>query len=248
MGFVKPVGVVALLTMLERLSSRKDLRLLLPLSGEVCEYLHSSGAFDVMRCFADFSGALPSAMTSALLPVRGLVPCTRFRNQNDVERIANDLEELFQGPMSGYGGLLQVFHTVVSELATNVIYHARSDYGYVLGQEYLYGGNRVVEIAVADAGIGVQASLQKNQRHLGSAVSDTEALALAVEEGSSSLQEYGRGYGLYHVACEIRGGAEREMSMRSGTGGLEIRNDRPIARRDALPDYSGTIVNVVIPC
>ncbi len=115
------------------------------------------------------------------------------------------------------------------------------------GWSYPNSSGPVVEIAVADCGIGIRSSLQKNPSH-GMISSDIQAIEMSLREGVSSLRNPHRGYGLHHVTGDVKHNKNREMTVRSGQGILNIRGDGKVTKDYDSPTYSGTIVSVVIPC
>ena len=248
--FIKPVGVVALLAIIERLTKRSDMpqiAIQLPVNAEVQEYLRLAGVFNAMREHVVFEGSQPEEMIARIQPVRPMVPCTHFVREYDIEQLANQMEAEFQTELVGYSSLLQTCQGIFSEIAANVVYHADSDGGYVLAQQYNYSSGPVVEIAVADCGIGIRASLQKNPSH-SMISSDVQAIERSLIEGVSSLRDPHRGYGLHHVTGDVKHSKNREMTIRSGQGILKIRGDGKITKDYDSPVYTGTIVSVIIPC
>ena len=251
-NFIKPVGVVALLATLERLTSQlgkigiSKMTLKLPENLEVQEYLRLSGVFGVMRDLISFGDPQPEDVIPERPPVRPMVPCSHFGSEHDIDQLANQMEECFRTEPV-YGSIFETCHTAFSELATNVVNHAESEGGYVLAQQYNYRSGPKVEIAVADCGIGIQASLQKNHKHT-SVLSDSDAIELAIKEGVSSLEDRHRGYGLYHVTGDVKKNNDREMTIRSGHGTMTLQGNGYIHKTNDLPIYSGTIVSVIVPC
>ena len=248
--FIKPVGVVALLATLERLTKlfkMSSLTFSLPEDPEVQQYLRMAGVFDVMRRLISFSNIQPEDVIPERPPERPMVPCRYFDSESDVEQIANQMEEDFETVLPGRGSILGTCHTAFSELATNVIYHAESGGGYVLAQQYNYSSGPMVEIAVADCGIGIQASLQKNQKY-NHILSDEDAIEEAIKEGVSSLEDSYRGYGLYHVTHDVKGNDNRQLTIRSGCGTMVLQGNGNVRKWKSSPSYSGAILNVTIPC
>lgn len=248
--FIRPVGVVALLAIIERLKKRSDtpkMAMQLPENPDVREYLRLAGVFDAMREHVVFEGRQPEDLIPEIQPVRPMVSCTRFATESDIDSLAAQMETRFQTELVGYASLLQPCHEIFSELASNVVYHADSNGGYVLAQQYDYSPGPVVEIAVADCGIGIRASLQKNPSH-SMISSDVQAIEKSLLEGVSSLQDPYRGYGLHHIAGDLKRNKSREMTIRSGQGILTVRGDGKVTKDYDSPAYLGTIVSVIIPC
>ena len=249
--FIKPVGVVALLATLERLTKQpdaKEMTLKLPEDPGVRAYLRLTAVFDVMRSSVSFRDPQPEDIIPEPLPqLRPMVTCTRFSNESNIDDLADQMEECFRTELAGYGSLVGTCHGIFSELATNVVNHAESAGGYVLAQQYNYQSGPMVEIAVADCGIGIRASLRKNHKNT-LMPSDAEAIELAIQEGVSSLEDNSRGYGLHHVTDDVQKNNDREMVIRSGHGTMNLQGDGTIAKANRSPIYSGTIVNIVVPC
>ena len=248
--FIKPVGVVAFLATLDGLTNQLNVMCLtfkLLESPAVREYLRLSGAFDVMRRLISFDSLQPEDVRPKPPTLGLIVPCEYFGSEDDIEQLANQMEEDFQTVLARHGSLIETCHTAFSEIATNVIYHAETGGGYVLAQQCNYRNGPMVEIAVADCGIGIQASLQKNHKYA-HILSDADAIELATKEGISSLEDRYRGYGLYHVTYDVKSNNAREITIRSGHGTITLKGNGNITKRDNLPFYSGTILNVTIPC
>ena len=249
-NFIKPVGTVALLATIERLMKRPDMpkvTIELPENQNVQSYLRLAGVFAAMREHGVFEGMQPEDLIPEIQPAKPMVTCTRFANEFDIDNLAAQMEDRFQTELVGFASLLQPCHEIFSELASNVVYHADSNGGYVLAQQYDYSSGPVVEIAVADCGIGIRASLQKNPKHRAIS-SDVQAIERSLREGVSSLPDHHRGYGLHHVTGDVRQNKDREMTIRSGQGILTLRGDGKITRDYDSPIYYGTIVSVSIPC
>ena len=248
--FIKPVGVVALLTTLERYrnySGDSPVALRLPEDSAVRDYLVRAGVYDVIRGQGWPIVDLPEVPELVGEGVRQMVPCTRFREEACIETLAAQMEERFHTTFAGLGSLLGTLDTIFSELAMNVVHHAESGSGYVLAQEYKYQSGPIVEIAVADCGIGIRASLEKNP-HNPRFNSDSEAIESATLEGVSSTREDNRGYGLYYVTDDLKRDKSRLMTIRSGTGIITVRGHGTVVKREGEMRYSGTIVSVTIPC
>ena len=248
-SFIRPVGVVALLATVERLAgsdSETPIKITLPANQDVKQYLRLVGVFDAMREYVSIGGRQPEELIPETHAVRPMVKCKRFASEYDIETLSVEMENQFQTAEVGPSTLLHTCHTIFAELATNVVQHAESNHGYVLAQQYNRPSGDEVEIAVADCGIGIRASLQKNPSY-SSHMDDTEAIEKALAEGVSSSTHNHRGYGLYHVFDQVREGTHREMVIRSGTGIVNVRGDGVVLKQHWHQDYAGTIVSVTIP-
>ena len=247
---IGPTGVVALLTVLERVemfSDHPELTIEAPTDQGVSEYLRTVGIFDAMREFIEISAPQPEEWIPERLPATPMIPCTHFTSLEAIEDISSQLAEKFDTQFRGYNSLLQSADMIFSELATNVINHAESEGGYVIAQQYRGTEQTLVEIAIADSGIGIRDSLRRNPNN-SYIKKDTEAIKLALKEGVSSMIDSNRGYGLHHVTEDIKINDTRKMAIRSGTGIITLYGDGRIDEDERLPEFPGTIVEVVIPC
>ena len=248
--FIRPVGVVSFLATMERLAMlpvKHNLCFLLPKSEDVRIYLRQAGVFDAMREYCSFQGEQPEEIIPERPPVRPMVSCTHFRTDSEVEELGAKLEERFRTELFGIASILQPCYEIFSELAMNILYHAESKGGYVLAQRYNYSSGPVIDIAVADCGIGIRASLAKNP-DIAPLNSDPDAISLALEEGVTSLNQSNRGYGLSHVTDRVNTAKDRIMVIRSGHGIMTLQGDGTVRSEVHDVYYPGTIVNVIIPC
>lgn len=205
------------------------------------------GAFDVMREWVEFTDPGPEDLIPYKAPVIPMVPCAHFKTDQDVEDLAIAMEERFATEFIGWAGLLQPCYLIFSELAANVVNHAQSDGGYVLAQQYNFRTGPVVDIAIADCGIGIRESLLQNPDN-GPYQSDCEAIGQALCEGISAIRNTHRGYGLYYVADNVQIAENRSLTIRSGNGILTLRGDGTITIQERQVLCPGTIVNVRVPC
>ena len=136
---------------------------------------------------------------------------------------------------------------VLSELSSNVLDHAQSEYGGVVAtQTYksMRSGTRYLVMSIGDMGIGVRASIGANEKLQDRLDSDGQALGIAVQTGNSRFETGGRGGGLPRVV-EIARRYGGSVALRSGTGALAFNGDSEERRvfdtaapgRHAIADY-----------
>jgi hypothetical protein len=128
----------------------------------------------------------------------------------------------------------------LNEIAQNVADHADARAGAVGIAEVTRGG-RDVEVAIADFGVGIRASLERNPRY--GVLTDLEALKIAVSLGGSGRinPNSPSGLGLYFIQLMLldNGG---ELLMRSGAAELVIG---PVASdSSARAPFNGTLIAV----
>ncbi len=138
---------------------------------------------------------------------------------------------------------------VLSELSSNVLDHAQSDYGGVVAtQTYtsMRSGTRYLVMSIGDMGIGVRASIAKNEKLQGRLESDGQALGIAVQAGNSRFETGGRGGGLPRVV-EIARRYGGSVALRSGTGALAFHGEGEQRRVFEAAPQIGTQLRIMLP-
>lgn len=99
--------------------------------------------------------------------------------------------------------------------------------------------------AVADGGIGIRRSLEKNPEYRSRVPYDWVAIELAMRERVSGTGDSRRGIGLYGVSEDMRI-AGRQLIVHSGVGSLQIDEElQTQAHRTRL--FPGTLAFASIP-
>ena len=178
-----------------------------------------------------------------------VVPVTRFGTETDAntlwETAALSLINSNVEPANVWPEVDGVFE----ELALNAAQHSGSQQGSYGTVEIDVSDDGIVYIiGIADAGIGIPASLRGNLEYA-SIANDEDAISRATELDVTGTMEP-RGAGLHHVIEKVRayGG---ELTIISGEGYLMVRGGQePILGRmvdlGRLP-YQGTTVLVALP-
>lgn len=194
-------------------------QLLVPENTGVAVYLKSAGLFEVLKnegIRVDdrqlFAGPNPQAV----------VPLTRFRSTAEVDNITNQALDALTETNLGAGNLYVLISVTFAELAMNAVQHSDSPIG-ALGiiQIYEEGANRRFVCAVADGGIGILRSLERNPKLKGRVFYDWDAIELATRERISGTGDPTRGIGLYGVADDMRKPSS-QLIIHSGIGMLQI--------------------------
>jgi hypothetical protein len=200
--YIKPLAVVGTVMFIDAMLNRGRTVLVgLPAHMGALNYLLEIGFREMMDQIGQWQWPenVPEEAAKGLRP---MVRLTRFNTTEEVDRIAEEMSEVFVS--EGLAGLLKPCHVVFSELAENVVAHSRAS-GYVLAQRYEYGPGPVIDIAVGDSGVGLRRALWGNLALRSRLVSDKEALRLAMTDGISGIDDPYRGYGLGHVSAELNG-------------------------------------------
>lgn len=216
---------------------------LVPDNMGVCIYLKSLRLFELLQSAGvnvDDRGIYQKDASQVVLPL------TLLETQHDVEDVANGVLDSLSDKKLGASNLHPFVSEVFAELALNAVEHSDSSIrGYGFVQFYKFEqGNRFI-CGVADGGIGIRKSLERNPDLRSRVHYDWSAIELAVRERISGTGEKTRGIGLFGVSEDMRAPG-RHLIIHSGLGSLQISEDQETAaRRTTL--FPGTLVYASIP-
>lgn len=256
-AFIDPYGVVALTLFLNHLpESALPVKLCLPgyspggkvSDNAVVNYLTRMGFWEEVQ--------KPLGVPARLLPARPdwsedkgvLIDITILHGRDAINVMLRKTGEILQNlkfsPI-GRGHVMEV----LSELSSNVLDHAKSDFGGVVATQTYRSrrsGTRYLVMSIGDMGIGVRASIAGNEKLSGRLHSDAQALGVAVQMGNSRFETGGRGGGLPRV-LEIARRYGGSVAIRSGAGALAFRGEDESRRSfDAAPQV-GTQLRIMLP-
>ena len=156
------------------------------------------------------------------------------------------LHDALQEGSLGAANIYPWVSMALAELATNAVQHSESPiaaYGFVQYHESASGPRFMC--GVADGGIGIRRSLEKNPSLRDRISYDWDAIELAVREHISGTLESSRGFGLNWVSEDMRR-TGRRLVIHSGQGVFQITEDMQSgARRASL--FPGTLAYASIP-
>lgn len=113
---------------------------------------------------------------------KGSRPIARFTSQTEVSSVADSLAEAATEAVNISGNDRAAVSTAIREIAQNVIDHAASQVGgFAIAQRSTKRDE--FEIAVADPGIGIAASLRGNPKYAEAVTDDLSAINLALTRG-----------------------------------------------------------------
>ena len=216
-------------------------RLLVPSNMGVCVYLKSLGLFDTLKA----SGVeVDDRGIGARKDQKTILPITAFETTAGASEVTNRAFERLQGASFGAANLTPVVTELFSELALNAAQHSESKIG-AFGCVQFFESSPRFSCTVADGGIGVRASLCRNEALRPRVSYDWDALELAIRERVSGTGDQHRGIGLYGVSEDVRRPG-RSLLLHSGLGSLEITEElESSARRTRL--FPGTLAFLSIP-
>lgn len=245
----RPAGMVGLLAVLEWQSRQRaglPLALIPPPSQTVQDCWQASGLTEALREFCHWPAAAAAPTVPENVPLTPLARCCHFRDASDVERMLSEMEYSFMTALSGYASLLGDVGETFTELITNVIYHADSNGGFALAQYCEYAAGPAIELAVADAGIGIRNSLAKNPDFAG-IDSDCAAIKQAMTDGVTSAGDKYRGFGLGYAAANTQLEPTRSLAIRSGNGTIILSGNGAIQEETSQVAYPGTLISAIMP-
>ena len=220
-----------------------ECRLLVPKNKDVCIYLKSLGLFKTLR---DNGVEVDDVGIDERPDSQLVVPLTRFDDETEVDEITNDAYESLQGSGLGSPNLYPFVGEIFAELAMNAVQHADSSIGAYGVIQFLSSrsGQRFV-CGVADGGIGIRHSLERNPDHKEFIPDDWTAIEYALREQVSGTGDAYRGFGLFGVSEDVRNPGWR-MIIHSGIGSLRTTEElEGASQRTRL--FPGTLAYVSIP-
>jgi hypothetical protein len=170
-------------------------------------------------------------------PPIGFRPCQRFSDHDGSRRVAKEMTDALAESCETDDVARGSLRICLDELAENVIFHADTESGGFMVAQRL---KRVpeFEIGIADMGVGIRTSLQKNPHYVDIA-DDVSAITTALLPRVSSTPERNGGFGLAvsQLLLKANGGT---LSVRSGHGSIQTgTSERRQHRELAVP---GTLV------
>lgn len=158
--------------------------------------------------------------------------CIEMFDDKNIQQVYRRLVEVLVHQPEVETSLLQAMSYCFYEVMDNVLIHSGKTVGIVItnysGEEHL------IQILVADDGMGVWKSLLQNIEYKD--VSEAEALSLCVQDKVSD--GHGMGFGLYSTARLIESAGHR-LIIRSGNHTLSVNGDMTVSVSEP---WEGTIV------
>lgn len=184
----------------------------------------------------------PRAFDPSTRVIAGQVPATRFTNAAEQQATVNRLIEALLSNVSGLSRKeFQAIEWALNEITDNVLNHAQSATGGLVQLSVLERAQRIVEIVVADAGIGIPNSLRSTRP----ALSDLDSLDLAIREGVTRDTAVGQGNGLFGTfqICEKSNG---RLRIDSGHGSLTFDGQSGVHLRNEGVPLEGTVIDAQV--
>ena len=251
-GFVDPYGLCALTLFLNHLPREAlPVKLTIGQAGpgrdSVISYLTRMGFWEETGPLLDVKPADLPVRPAQLQDRNVLLDVTIMRSHDAISVMLRKTGEILQNlgfAVTARGHVLEV----LSELCSNVLLHAQTEYGGIAAMQTYRGrsGERYLVIGIADAGIGVRRSLAANPTLAARLGTDAQALGVAVQPGASRFASGGHGGGLPRV-LEIARRYGGKVALRSGDGALAYNGESDQRRAFDTAILPGTGLRITLP-
>jgi len=167
------------------------------------------------------------------------VPATHFTNATEQQQAVNRIVNAVLGAIPELDRReLSALEWSVNEITDNVLNHAQSNVGGLVQVSTFQRTRKRIEYIVADAGLGIPATLRATHPAL---TSDAEALEQAIREGVTRDKSVGQGNGLFgsYQICSHSNGF---FQVESGYGKLMFTDREGLRISSERIPYEGTMV------
>ena len=167
----------------------------------------------------------------------------RFASAEEIHALVDDfLDEVSRAAVCEEG-VIQGLEWCVNEIMDNVLQHAGTTHGYVMGQ--IHPASQRIALCIYDFGQGIFNSLRGTQHAPENAV---DAITMAVREGVTRDKSVGQGNGMWGLHNIVRSNSGI-LNITSGPGFLGIRGDDTKTSKNVpflSPEYNCTTVDFQI--
>lgn len=171
------------------------------------------------------------------------IPATQYQNPVEQQAAVNRIVNVMLGAIPELERTdFAAFEWAVNELTDNVLVHANSSIGGLIQVSTFAKFRKRVQFVVADAGIGIPASLRGGHPEIRS---DVEALDKAIREGVTRDTSIGQGNGMFG-SYQICSKSEGSFLIDSGHACLKYEPHSGLAIHDQKAPYAGTLVVATI--
>lgn len=171
------------------------------------------------------------------------VAATQYRTGKEQSEAVNRIVNVMLGAVPDLNRSdFSAFEWAVNEITDNVLVHSKSGIGGLVQVSTFVRNRKRVQFVVADAGIGIPASLRPGHAAI---QSDTEALDWAIREGVTRDSAVGQGNGLFG-SFQICSKSKGDFLLDSGYARLQFHSDRGLSIQGQIVPYSGTLVVATI--
>jgi anti-sigma regulatory factor (Ser/Thr protein kinase) len=225
-----PGPMLALCAQIMRLrENRVDAEIVLPENKDLSRLFHNANWAHLLE---------PRRFEPSTFRGHTQVPATTFVTPDDQTRAVNRIVNAILGAIPDISRSdFAALEWSINEVTDNVIVHSQSPFGGLVQVSTFQKHRKVVEYIVADAGLGIPATLREGNPDIRS---DTEALDKAIREGVTRDRSIGQGNGLFgsYQICSHSGGRFR---VESGHAKLTYERETLSIDNERIP-LDGTLV------
>lgn len=241
-NFFRPLGLNLLASFISEILSKEnhpDIFFTPPKEHIVFEYIKNQGFFD---CFEFESDALLHKIGSRVHQERSSTGIRLKRleclNYSYIEGVA---EWLSQNCSMDTNTAFSIFNVTLVEVINNVVQHSESPIGcFVCAQAYPREDRLI--LSILDFGKGFLSSLSQSYPQLRS---NSEAIELAIQEGTTSKGMRNAGRGLW-ILSDFLKECTGHLNIVSGNGFLEQNIHGVITTKNLTFDLCGSCINIDI--
>lgn len=244
-SFIVPYGMVLLTVLLKSLSQKGiKIRLLLPDSSDVTNYLERMSFFAQVESIAEFDRDIQSLRSNLRNPVDSIIEVTKIREEKEVMDVVNSLvDKLIE--KHGFDRVrINRFGNVMSESLQNIPQHSNPDGTPYEGMACVQIYKKFFHFAVGDSGVGICLSLNSNPRIRELNLSEEAALRKVLVEGFSRLDRPGRGGGFSSIRKIVK---DMNGIMVVRSGGFTYFLGRKTEKFYPVSAICGTQIGIRIP-
>jgi hypothetical protein len=229
-SFFGPSGMVPLLAMIADLANRGWTVKVAPPDPHLEDYWRKAGW---LAALMDEDPPEPTSWST-------FVPLARFQNSTQMNVQMNVLMDILAKVSYFEPGVLKAVEWTMNELADNVLVHSGGAVGWL--QIVARPNQHRMDLVVADTGLGIRRTIREGFPEV---VTDTEALRIAVQRGTTRDKTIGQGNGLAG-SLRIAEAAHGWVNILSGIGMLRLFDDGHVDDLRTAP-YTGTVVAITLP-
>ena len=218
-------------------------RFLVPENPGTAAYLKAVGLFSALK---EGGVGVDGGAKQAHPDPKIVLPVTRFADGSEVDTLISSTFERLDEAGLGAANIRPIVPEIFGELAMNAVQHSESPidaYGLIQFYEWENGSRFVC--TVADGGIGIRRSLERNPKLKARVPYDWTAIELASRERISGEGDPTRGLGLFWVSEQMRRTA-RQLIIHSGIGALTL-NESTESHAKRVTLFPGTLAFASIP-
>jgi hypothetical protein len=164
----------------------------------------------------------------------------QVQSEHEGEEVVREVMAILDQNMDGIAGVYDAVRHSFLEIVSNVFHHAQSPTQAVVCAQS-YSGLGCVELAVADSGRGIPASLGQNPELADRFSNAAQGIALAVEPRTTGRPEYNSGEGLF-FSLEFVKSNGGEACIHSQDGALWVEEGQTEAETTSF--WPGTCVSM----